>query len=112
MPPTGAPCVCVPRDDRWGRTYEGFSEDTATVQAMGAASIDGFQGAGLSTTTVMATANTHGPGVAEQITDLAISGGETYFVTVYSENYTLGSGRVSVDFDPNFTVGSGSDGCR
>jgi len=51
-----APCVCVPRNDRWGRTYEGFSEDPATVQSMGAASIDGFQGAGLSTTTVMATA--------------------------------------------------------
>jgi beta-glucosidase len=51
-----APCVCVPRDDRWGRTYEGYSEDTALVSSMGAASIDGFQGAGLSANTVMATA--------------------------------------------------------
>jgi beta-glucosidase len=50
------PCVCVPRDDRWGRTYEGYSEDTATVQSMAAASIQGFQGTGLGTTTVMATA--------------------------------------------------------
>jgi len=51
-----APCVCVPQDDRWGRTYEGYGEDTALVSSMGAASIDGFQGNGLSTTTVMATA--------------------------------------------------------
>ncbi|HEV8717302.1 MAG TPA: glycoside hydrolase family 3 protein [Candidatus Binatia bacterium] len=51
-----APCVCVPQNDRWGRTYEGYSEDTALVSSMGAASIDGFQGNGLSTTTVMATA--------------------------------------------------------
>src|SRR5215471_6967966 len=29
IPWTFAPCVCVPRDKRWGRTYEGFGEDTA-----------------------------------------------------------------------------------
>ncbi|MEO7841435.1 MAG: glycoside hydrolase family 3 N-terminal domain-containing protein [Anaerolineales bacterium] len=51
-----APCVCVPRDDRWGRTYEGYGEDTALVSAMGVASIQGFQGAGLSPSTVLATA--------------------------------------------------------
>jgi len=51
-----APCVCVPRDDRWGRTYEGYGEDPALVSSMGVASIKGFQGTGLSPTTVMATA--------------------------------------------------------
>jgi beta-glucosidase len=51
-----APCVCVPRDDRWGRTYEGYGEDPALVSSMGVASIDGFQGNGLSPTTIMATA--------------------------------------------------------
>jgi beta-glucosidase len=51
-----APCVCVPRDDRWGRTYEGYSEDPTLVSSMDVASIKGFQGAGLSPTTVMATA--------------------------------------------------------
>ena len=51
-----APCVCVPRDDRWGRTYEGYGEDPSLVSSMGAASINGFQGTGLSPTTVMATA--------------------------------------------------------
>src|ERR1051325_7012972 len=51
-----APCVCVPRDDRWGRTYEGYGEDPTLVASMGVVSIKGFQGAGLSPTTVMATA--------------------------------------------------------
>jgi beta-glucosidase len=51
-----APCVCVPRDDRWGRTYEGYGEDPTLVSSMGVASIKGFQGTGLSPTTVMATA--------------------------------------------------------
>ncbi len=31
---TFAPCVCVARDDRWGRTYESFSEDPAIVASM------------------------------------------------------------------------------
>ncbi|GAA1606203.1 hypothetical protein GCM10009789_70440 [Kribbella sancticallisti] len=38
-----APCVCVVRDDRWGRTYEGFSEDPALVKVM-ASVITGMQG--------------------------------------------------------------------
>jgi beta-glucosidase len=53
---TFGPCVCVPRDDRWGRTYEGYGEDPALVASMGAAAINGFQGSGLSPTTIMATA--------------------------------------------------------
>lgn len=40
---TFAPCVTVPRDDRWGRTYEGFSEDPARVARLGAASVRGLQ---------------------------------------------------------------------
>ncbi|GIE94567.1 glycoside hydrolase family 3 N-terminal domain-containing protein [Paractinoplanes rishiriensis] len=31
---TFAPCVCVARDDRWGRTYESFGEDPALVAEM------------------------------------------------------------------------------
>jgi beta-glucosidase len=38
-----APCICAPRDDRWGRTYEGFGEDPALVEEMETA-IRGFQG--------------------------------------------------------------------
>lgn len=53
---TFAPCVCVPRDDRWGRTYEGFGEDPALVSSMGAAAIQGFQGTSLGPATILATA--------------------------------------------------------
>lgn len=38
-----APCVTVPRDDRWGRTYEGFSEDPERVSRLGAAAVRGLQ---------------------------------------------------------------------
>jgi beta-glucosidase len=38
-----APCICVARDDRWGRTYESFGEDPKLVEKMETA-IDGFQG--------------------------------------------------------------------
>jgi beta-glucosidase len=38
-----APCICAARDDRWGRTYESFSEDPSLVEQMETA-IDGFQG--------------------------------------------------------------------
>ena len=41
---TFAPAVSVPRDDRWGRTYEGFSEDPELVALLGKHSVIGFQG--------------------------------------------------------------------
>jgi beta-glucosidase len=40
---TFAPCICAARDDRWGRTYESFSEDPGLVIRMESA-IDGYQG--------------------------------------------------------------------
>jgi len=40
---TFAPCIAVPRDVRWGRTYEGFAEDPAVVAQLGAAAVRGFQ---------------------------------------------------------------------
>ena len=38
-----APCLAVPDDYRWGRTYEGYSEDTDLVSQLGAAAIRGYQ---------------------------------------------------------------------
>lgn len=40
---TFAPCVTAPQDDRWGRTYEGFSEDPDRVARLGAAAVRGLQ---------------------------------------------------------------------
>jgi beta-glucosidase len=39
------PTVAVVRDDRWGRTYEGYSEDPEVVRACAAAMVLGLQGA-------------------------------------------------------------------
>ncbi|MBB5869643.1 beta-glucosidase [Allocatelliglobosispora scoriae] len=38
-----SPCVCVSRDERWGRSYESFGEDPALAVKM-ATVIDGLQG--------------------------------------------------------------------
>lgn len=38
------PVVGVVRDDRWGRTYESFSEDPGVVAELGAAMVRGLQG--------------------------------------------------------------------
>ena len=40
-----APTVAVVRDDRWGRTYEGYSEDGKIVRSYSAAIVNGLQGA-------------------------------------------------------------------
>ncbi|MEU9471337.1 glycoside hydrolase family 3 N-terminal domain-containing protein [Streptomyces avermitilis] len=39
-----APCLCVTRDERWGRSYESFGEDPALVKSMETV-IQGLQGA-------------------------------------------------------------------
>ncbi|MEN3972279.1 glycoside hydrolase family 3 N-terminal domain-containing protein [Sphingomicrobium sp. XHP0235] len=39
-----SPTVAVARDDRWGRSYESYSEDPAVVARMGAALVEGLQG--------------------------------------------------------------------
>jgi beta-glucosidase len=51
-----APCLCVARDDRWGRTYEAFGETPELPTAM-ASMITGLQGAALDAPgSVLATA--------------------------------------------------------
>ena len=56
---TFAPTIAVPQDDRWGRTYEGFSEDPILVSKLGKALVLGLQGDGetfLDNNHVLATA--------------------------------------------------------
>ncbi|MUN36132.1 glycoside hydrolase family 3 protein [Actinomadura litoris] len=52
-----APCVCVARDDRWGRTYESFGEVPGLPSGM-TTLIEGLQGSrlGAGPTSVLATA--------------------------------------------------------
>ena len=53
-----APCVAVPQNPRWGRTYEGFSDQVSLVSKLGAAATTGLQGKHLSAdpTSVLACA--------------------------------------------------------
>jgi beta-glucosidase len=44
-----APCIAVPLDDRWGRTYEGFGETAELAVSLGAAAVRGLQGQDIST---------------------------------------------------------------
>lgn len=39
-----APTVAVPQDDRWGRAYEGYSEDPQVVAQLAPAMVEGLQG--------------------------------------------------------------------
>lgn len=39
-----APTLAVVRDDRWGRTYESYSEDPAVVKSYGGKMVEGLQG--------------------------------------------------------------------
>jgi beta-glucosidase len=44
IPWTFSPCIAVPRDEHWGRTYEGFGETPELAEMMGPAMVKGLQG--------------------------------------------------------------------
>ena len=44
IPWTFAPCLCVTRDERWGRSYESYGEDPALVTSLAGVAITGLQG--------------------------------------------------------------------
>ena len=56
---TFAPCVTVPQDVRWGRTYEGFSEDPQLAGTLGAAAVRGLQTADLTNPEAIAACVKH-----------------------------------------------------
>ncbi len=56
---TFGPVVAVPQDVRWGRTYEGYGENTELVASLGTACIKGLQGSGLGTDNTAAATAKH-----------------------------------------------------
>jgi beta-glucosidase len=54
-----APCVAVPQDIRWGRTYEGFSSDPAIVATLGAVAVRGLQRESLADSLAVAACAKH-----------------------------------------------------
>ena len=53
------PVIAVPQDIRWGRTFEGYSENTDLVSKLGTACIKGLQGSSLSADNTSAATAKH-----------------------------------------------------
>jgi beta-glucosidase len=79
-----SPCLCVARDDRWGRTYESFSEDPALVSQLETI-IDGLQNGG------NVSANTAVLGTAKHF----FGDGGTKYGSSTSGSYQLDQGVTS-----------------
>lgn len=56
---TFAPCVAVPRDERWGRTYEGFGETPELAKLFGGPAVKGLQNDSLNSPTSIAACAKH-----------------------------------------------------
>jgi beta-glucosidase len=70
---TFAPCIAVPRNEHWGRTYEGFGETPDLTEIMARAMVEGFQGDSLlDPTTILACAKHY---VADGGTDNGVDRG-------------------------------------
>jgi beta-glucosidase len=101
------PCLCVARDERWGRTYESFGEDPALVARM-ATIIDGLQGHGsrIDEDHVLATAKHYaGDGDTEYNEQIAAENvGKPWFQQRYTidQGVTVASRRqfAAIDVSP------------
>ena len=69
-----SPCVAIPYNEKWGRVYEAFSENTEITEKLTKASVKGHQGNLADATTVMATAKHF---IGDGATDFGVEGGET-----------------------------------
>jgi beta-glucosidase len=98
IPWSFGPCICVARDERWGRTYESFSEDPTLVARMETI-IDGLQGFGrapIAADRVLATAK-HYAGDGNTDFDEAIAAaneGKPW----WEQRYTIDQGVMVTDW--------------
>ena len=72
---TFAPCLAVSQDERWGRTFESYSEDTEIVTRLGIASIKGYQGNNLDNSNSVLACAKHYVGDGNTIFGTGINGG-------------------------------------
>ena len=82
-----APCVTVPRDLRWGRTYEGYSESPDIVKVLGEAAVRGFQGSDLADPLAVVACAKHYIG----------DGGTTYGTAKMNDGHGLDQGDTRCD---------------
>jgi beta-glucosidase len=83
---TFAPVIAVPQDVRWGRTYEGYGENTDLVSQLGVACLEGYQGASLSD-----------PGTVVADPKHFLGDGGTAYVANSSGQYMLDQGVDQLD---------------
>ena len=95
-----APTLAVVRDDRWGRTYESFSEDPALVKQYAANYVTGLQGTFASDANVIATAKHFiGDGGTDQGVDQGVNMASNLdMINIHGQGYygALGAGVQTV----------------
>ncbi|WP_405139566.1 exo 1,3/1,4-beta-D-glucan glucohydrolase [Sphaerisporangium sp. NBC_01403] len=98
-----APTLAVVRDDRWGRTYEGFSEDPRITRAYGYEAVRGLQGGnsgGIGDKGVIATAKHYiGDGGTLKGTDQGVNpSSEAEMINIHGQGYygALAAGAQTV----------------
>lgn len=85
---TFAPCVCVVRDGRWGRTYESYGEDPGIAFEYAGPVVRGYQGEDLAaSTSVLATAKHY------------VGDGGTAYGTSTTEDYRIDQGVATLTED-------------
>jgi beta-glucosidase len=89
-----APCVAVVQDVRWGRTYEGYGEDTELVTSLGTAYVKGLQ--------TLTAADSPAPG--QSVFVLAtpkhfLGDGATIWGSSRTNDYKLDQGNMQVPED-------------
>lgn len=102
---TFGPCIAVPRDIRWGRTYEGFGETPELAQLIGSSEVRGFQADSLSDPTSILACTKHylGDGGTTGGVDQGNTQGDTamirkLFLAGYISAVDSGVGSVMVSF--------------
>jgi beta-glucosidase len=86
------PTVAVVRDDRWGRTYEGFSEDPRIVQDYAGVYVKGLQGAFRDDANVIASIKHYmGDGGTENGVNTGVTrAGEREMMNIHAAGYFSG----------------------
>ena len=110
-----APTLAVVRDDRWGRTYESFSEDPVLVREYGAVYVRGLQGDLKGDATVIATAKHFiGDGGTDQGKDQGVTNvSKVDMINIHGAGYysslAAGAQTVMASFNSWNDVGAGVD---
>ncbi len=89
-----SPCIAIPYNEKWGRVYEAFSENTELTEMLTKASVKGLQGTLSDKHTVMATAKHF---IGDGATDHGMEGGDSSLSPEEVQERLLPPYKVAVD---------------